>query len=326
MTSADQGPGAVLASLSRWWAQGLAVRPVAVVQTTGSAPYEAGALYALGGQDQEAEVLAGTCLGAWIKARTGPIKEGRVAAVTGDAADRLDLPCGDRLEFLTEDTPDPVHVAKRQAALATWTFIRRTIDMADGRPVLAMAAAHEPCRWAGRLWQGIYGPDWCLLQVGADAISAHLARIAQILGFLVTVSEPRALHRVAFPAGLGTLTKAMPDDTVAALRPDARSAIVALAHDPPPDDLGLWAAAPTPAFYVAALSSATTHARRCARLLSLGLDPAAALRTQGPAGLVIHSRTPAKIAVSIAAALVSHGRCETHAEDHFHATKEVSIS
>lgn len=320
MMTGDREPGAVLAALSRWQACGLPARLVTVVQTYGSAPYEAGTVYALGPQGQEAGVLAGTCLGAWIKAHAGPVRDRRVAVIAADAADGLDLPCGGRLEFLIEDNPNAEHIGQWQTALAARTCIRRTVDMADGRPMLAMASSREPCRWTGRRWQGIYGPDWCLLLVGADVISAHLARIAQTLGFSVTVSEPRAEHRAAFPAGLGTITEAMPDDAVAALAPDARTAVVALAHDPRLDDLGLWAAAPTAAFYVAAMGSATTHARRCARLLSLGLDPAAVLRIQGPAGLVIHSRTPAEIAVSIAAALVSHRRCETHTEDPFHAT------
>ena len=320
MTTADGGDGAVLSALSRWQAQGLSVRLVTVVQSYGSAPYGVGTLYALNAQGQEAGVLAGTCLGSWVKTRTGRIKERRVAVITAGSADGLDLPCGGRLEFLIEDNPDPDHVCEWRMALGTRACIRRTIDTAGGRPLLAAASAREPCRWTGHLWQGIYGPDWCLLLVGADAVSAHLARIAQTLGFSVTVSEPRAEHRAGFPAGLGTVTEAMPDDAVMALQPDARTAIVALAHDPRLDDLGLWAAAPSAAFYVAALGSAATHARRCARLLSLGLDPAAVLRIQGPAGLAIHSRTPAEIAVSIAAALVSHRRCETHAQTHFHAT------
>lgn len=326
MTTADRGDGAVLGAVSRWQAQGLSVRLATVVQSYGSAPYEAGALYALNAQGQEAGTLSGTCLGSWIKTRTGRIKERRVAVITAGPADGLDLPCGGRLEFLIEDNPDPNHVREWLAALGARACVRRTIDTVGGRPLLATASARESCRWTGHLWQGIYGPDWCLLLVGADAISIHLARIALSLGYSVTVSEPRAEHRAGFPAGLATVTEAMPDDAVMALQPDARTAVVTLAHDPRLDDLGLWAAAPSAAYYVAALGSATTHARRCARLLGLGLDPATVSRIQGPAGLAIHSRTPAEIAVSIAAALVSYKRCETHGRIHFHVTKEVAHS
>ncbi len=307
MTTVDRGDGAALGALSRWQAQGLSVRLATVVQSYGSAPYEAG-------------TPAGACLGSWIKTRTGRIKERRVAVVTAGSADGLDLPCGGRLEFLIEDNPESDHVREWHTALGARACVRRTIDTAGGRPLLATASARESCRRTGHLWQGIYGPDWCLLLVGADAIGVHLARIAQTLGFSVTVSEPRAEHRAGFPAGLGTVTEAMPDDAVMALQPDARTAVVTLAHDPRLDGLGLWAAAPSAAFYVAALGSAATHAGRYARLLSLGLDPAAVLRIQGPAGLAIHNRTPAEIAASIATALVSRKRCETHGRIHFHVT------
>ena len=143
MTAADRGDGTALSALSRWQAQGLSVRLATVVQSYGSAPYEAGTLYALNAQGQEAGTLAGICLGSWLKTRTGRIKERRVAVIAAGSADGLDLPCAGRLEFLIEDNPESDRVREWHTAPGTRTCVRRTIDTAGGRPLLATASARE---------------------------------------------------------------------------------------------------------------------------------------------------------------------------------------
>ena len=97
----------------------------------------------------------------------------------------------------------------------------------------------------------------------------------------------------------------MPDDVVLAMKPDARMAVIALTHDPKLDDLALMEALQSPAFYVAALGSRRNNETRRARLLEFGVSEEQAATLRGPAGIYIGSRTPAEIAVSIAAELVA---------------------
>jgi xanthine dehydrogenase accessory factor len=85
------------------------------------------------------------------------------------------------------------------------------------------------------------------------------------------------------------------------LKPDARTAIVTLTHDPKIDDPALEAALASNAFYIGALGSRKTHAARLERLAAKGFDEAARKRIRGPVGLAIGALSPAEIAISIVA-------------------------
>ena len=90
----------------------------------------------------------------------------------------------------------------------------------------------------------------------------------------------------------------MPDDAIAAFKPDANTAVVALTHDPKLDDLALIEALKSPAFYVGALGSRKNTAKRRERLAMFELSADEIARLHGPIGLHIGSRTPAEIAVA----------------------------
>ncbi len=98
---------------------------------------------------------------------------------------------------------------------------------------------------------------------------------------------------------------AWPDEALATLRPDARTAIVTLTHDPKIDDPGLRAALASEAFYIGCLGSRRTHAARCDRLREAGFGDGDLARIHGPVGLDIGARTPAEIAVSILAQMIA---------------------
>src|SRR5690606_33398610 len=98
-----------------------------------------------------------------------------------------------------------------------------------------------------------------------------------------------------------TLVTDWPDDAMAALAPDARTAIVTLTHDPKLDDPALKAALAGPSFYIGALGSKKTHAARVARLVQSGFAESEIARIHGPVGLAIGSKSPAEIAISIMA-------------------------
>lgn len=303
-----RGDLVVLDTLCGWHTQGLGVTLATIVHTYGSAPHEIGALYAINAQGDEVGALAGTCLGAWIKDRMQGARGLRPRIETVSGTDEIFLPCGGRVVFLVENNLGPSHLREWRSALAARKSLYRIVDAVSGEYALIPTPSGARSKWTGRFWLGAYGATWRLLLVGGGAVSTELALMARSLDFAITVSEPRGELRAAFPPGLATVTEAMPDDAVASMPPDCRTAVLALAHDPRLDDLALWEAAPSAAFYVGALGSAATHAKRRARLLGLGVDPAAVARIRGPAGIPINSHTPPEIAVSIAAALVAERR------------------
>jgi xanthine dehydrogenase accessory factor len=96
-----------------------------------------------------------------------------------------------------------------------------------------------------------------------------------------------------------TLSTEWPDDALEALRPDRRTAIVTLTHDPKIDDPALTHALARDCFYIGALGSKKTHARRVERLKQQGISDAQLARIHSPIGLAIGAVSPAEIAVAI---------------------------
>lgn len=152
-------------------------------------------------------------------------------------------------------------------------------------------------------------PPLRLAIVGAVHIAQSLAPMAALAGYDVTVIDPRRAFASdeRFPGV--TVGTDWPDDGLAALKPDARTAVVTLTHDPKLDDPALDLALRSPAFYIAALGSRKTHAGRLLRLTARGHGPEALARIHGPAGLAIGAVSPAEIAIAVLAQMtaVLHG-------------------
>jgi xanthine dehydrogenase accessory factor len=154
----------------------------------------------------------------------------------------------------------------------------------------------------------VHGPAARVLIVGAVHIAQALTRMAGIVGLAVTVIDPRRGFATEERfAGVG-LVHDWPDEAVRALRPDRRTAVVALSHDPKLDDPALDAALCSEAFFIGALGSRKSHARRLERLAALGHTQAALARISGPVGLDIGAVTQAEIALSILAEIVATRR------------------
>ena len=140
--------------------------------------------------------------------------------------------------------------------------------------------------------------------VGGVHITQFLAPMARQAGYDVTIIDPREVFSTAerFP-GSECLT-AWPDEAMEGLRPDTRTAVVTLTHDPKIDDPALVEALRSDAFYIGCLGSRRTHAARCERLAEAGFSAGDLARLHGPAGLNIGAKTPAEIAVSILAQMI----------------------
>lgn len=150
-----------------------------------------------------------------------------------------------------------------------------------------------------------YNPPLRLVIVGAVHIAQALVPMAAGLGYGVTVADPRRAFASdeRFP-GVAVSTD-WPDEALDALRPDGRTAVVTLTHDPKLDDPALDRALRSEAFYVGALGSRKTHAARLARLRDLGHGDAALARIRGPVGLDIGAVTAPEIALSVMAQIVA---------------------
>jgi xanthine dehydrogenase accessory factor len=154
-----------------------------------------------------------------------------------------------------------------------------------------------------------FNPRLRLIVVGAVHIAQALVPMALELGYAVTVIDPRRAFATEerFGDRIAMLGD-WPDEAMAALAPDSRTAVVTLTHDPKLDDPALEVALRSPAFYVGALGSRRTHAKRVARLTEAGLTPEAIGRIAAPIGLNIGAVTAPEIALSILAEITARRR------------------
>ena len=163
----------------------------------------------------------------------------------------------------------------------------------------------------GAIWfLNVFNAPPKLYIVGAVHIAQPLSRMAALSAFDVTVIDPRTAFATNERFPNLHLVTAWPDEALADLPLDARTAVVTLTHDPKLDDPALIAALKSDAFYVGALGSKKTHAARVARLKAAGFDDAATARIHGPVGLDIGAVSPAEIAISIMGQIISRLRAE----------------
>jgi xanthine dehydrogenase accessory factor len=153
----------------------------------------------------------------------------------------------------------------------------------------------------GKIFIEIFNPRLRMLIVGGVHIAQPLARMAALTGYLVTIIDPRSAFASAerFPDMI--LSGEWPDDAMKQLKPDRRTAIVTLTHDPKLDDPALAEALKSDAFYIGALGSRKTHGRRQDRLRALGFTDDQMARIHGPVGLKIGAVSPSEIGISIMA-------------------------
>ena len=156
-----------------------------------------------------------------------------------------------------------------------------------------------------RYFLHVMSPPLRLFVVGAVHIAQALVPMASLLGYAVTVIDPRRAFVAGgrFP-GVAVVTD-WPDEALGAAALDARSAVVTLTHDPKLDDPALHVALGSPAFYIGSLGSRRTHARRVERLTGAGFAPEALARIHAPVGIDIGAVTAAEIAASIVAELTA---------------------
>lgn len=319
----------VLRSLHGWRAAGRRALLATVVRTWGSSPRPVGSIMALCEDGAVVGSVSGGCIEddlidrhtrAYAQERAGAglgvgghdhrIPSGPPSfvkyGITADEAHRFGLPCGGTLELLLEYDPDPIGLAELIAALEAGRLVQRTVRLADGAATLAMAT--EPAELAVDAVQltNTFGPEYRMLIIGAGQMAEYLATMALFNGFAVTVCDPREEYRHGWKVPGAQLVSDMPDDVVVDFKPDRRSCVVALTHDPKLDDLALLEALSTEAFYVGGIGSRRNNDARRARMIEHFEQTEESLaRLRGPIGIYIGSKTPPEIAVSVMAEILA---------------------
>jgi xanthine dehydrogenase accessory factor len=305
---------AVLRTLRDWRVAGRRALLATVVRTWGSSPRPVGSIMALRDDGAVVGSVSGGCIeDDLIHRLTEAWPSGPPAFVTyglrADEAHRFGLPCGGTLELLLEHEPDAASLAELVPQLEAGRLVRRHVRLADGRVTLGSADT-GPSPGGLHLdaaeLANTFGPAYRLLLIGAGPLAEVLAQAAIACGFAVTVCDPREQYRGGWHVPGTQLVTGMPDDTVRSFRPDRRSAVVALTHDPKLDDLALLEALESEAFFVGAIGSRRNQQARRERLAEhFGLSAAALARLHGPVGLHIGSKTPPEIAISAMAQILA---------------------
>ncbi len=306
----------VIRSALAWMDRGHRVVLGTVVRTWGSSPRPPGSLMVIRDDGQVAGSLSGGCIEDDLVDR---VKRGELAprlpqAVTygasAEEAQRFGLPCGGTVLIVLE----PLHAGSRLrellAAIEQHQVTRRRLELATGLVALQPTVDGDLARFDGQVLQTVHGPRQRLLIIGGGQLSRYLASMAVMLDYGVTVCEPRDEYHEGWAEMPGvTLSSVMPDDLVIAMNLDARSAVVAVTHDPKLDDLALMEALKTPAFYVGALGSRRNNDARRARLREFDVSVAEAAALRGPVGLNLGGRTPPEIALAVLAEMTAlrHG-------------------
>lgn len=304
----------VLRQARDWHAAGHRVWLVTVIETWGSAPRPPGALLALRDDGPVVGSVSGGCVEDDLieRVRTGErvsVPSLIAYGVSKEEAARFGLPCGGNLRLVQEPLQNVGWIEEVLERTARHEIVARRLDLDSGTVTLEPGARGEEFAFDGSTLRALFGPRWRLIMIGAGQLSQALAQMALALDFEVICCDPRDEYHLAWTVPNTTFSKAMPDDLIVELQPDAHTAVVALTHDPKLDDMALLEALKSPAFYIGALGSRSNTAARKERLALFDLSAAEIDRLHGPIGLHLGSKTPAEIAVSILAEIVSvrHG-------------------
>jgi xanthine dehydrogenase accessory factor len=310
----------VLRTLRDWRAAGKRALLATVVRTWGSSPRPIGSIMALCEDGAVVGSVSGGCIEddliyRFTQAYSGKEPGHEIPAgppsfvkygVSADEAHRFGLPCGGTLELLLEFDPDAASLATLVRGLEAGRLMRRSVRLSDGLVSLSEPSAPEDLSLRDDVLANTFGPEYRMLLIGAGQLTEYLATMALFNGFAVTVCDPREEYRGAWSVTGATVVADMPDDVVTAFRPDRRSCVVALTHDPKLDDLALLEALKTESFYVGAIGSRRNNDARHARMIEHFEQTEESLkRLRGPIGIYIGSKTPAEIAVSIMAEILA---------------------
>lgn len=324
-------PRDVAAIARRWLDEFGTIALATVIKTWGSSPVPVGGQLVIGPEERFEGSVSGGCVeAAVITAGSEVMANGRpkvLAYGVGDeTAWRVGLPCGGRIEVFVERLAGAADAAYLDAVIEARgerSLLIVDSDLTSGRRALhrdtnpydvetAQQLSNGECvvleGTEGRRFLHALAPPVHVILVGAGHVAQVLADLARRVGYQTTVIDPRTAFSSETRFGGIPLRQEWPETALPALRLDACTAVITLAHDARLDDETLPIAVRSPCFYVGALGSRRTHEKRVERLLQAGLTDVEIARVDAPVGLPIGAKGPAEIAVSILGAVIKARR------------------
>ncbi len=287
-----------------------------ILTTYGSSPRPIGSLLFSDGGDTVVGSLSGGCVEDVLlkKLADGAFSERLTLDIYGQTREEsraLGLPCGGSLQILVERVePEALNQFEGalDAALSGQRYYRQ-IDL-DAQTIEAVSShdLRKVVELGNGRYQQYFGPATELVLVGVSLVAEYVAQFALALGYRVSLVDPRADKLDSWKGPDVARYCELPEDLLERYDSCAHCAILALTHDPRIDDLGMLAAIDTDAFYVGALGSARTSAKRTERLIELGIETPQLQRIRAPIGLDIGSKTPPEIAIAILGDIIAHYR------------------
>jgi xanthine dehydrogenase accessory factor len=326
----------VLSAALDWLEEGRGVALATVIQTWGSAPQPVGSQLLIDKDGNFLGSVSGGCVEAEVIVEAADViasgePKSLEFGVEDKTAWKVGLACGGAIRVFVEpvapggglqlrnhvlqDLVDDVK-ARRRAAVVT--------NLATGAQRLVHAPAELDEQLApsledafrcdkslavasdgGELFINVFNPTIRVIVVGAVHIAQQLVPMVRALGHDVVVVDPRSAFATQDRFGEVEIAREWPDEALTKIGLDARTALIALTHDPKIDDPALKIALASEAFYVGALGGRKTHANRVERLRQAGVAETDIARIHAPIGLDIGAQGAAEIALSIVAEITA---------------------
>jgi xanthine dehydrogenase accessory factor len=298
----------ILETLAAWDANGLRAAWAIVVETERSTPREPGAALAVNERGDVAGSVTGGCVEPAVFEEARAVLAGEPArlveyGIEDETAFEVGLPCGGTVRILIGPADGEV-VRELSAAVAEERAVELEVSVSEGARVVPAGQRAEP-EFADGVFHLPLLPRPRMYVFGAVGHAAALARVGRLLGYHVTVSDARARFVTSerIPEA-DELVVGWPDEVLRDALVDERTAICVLTHDRKLDIPALKAALASPAGYIGAMGSRRTTEARAAALREEGVGDEDLARIRAPIGLDIGSRTPAEVAVAVAAEIV----------------------
>jgi xanthine dehydrogenase accessory factor len=304
----------------QWHERGIGAVIATVVETWGSAPRRVGSqLIVSGDGNMEGSVSGGCVEGAVVLEALESLKDGKTKmleyGVSDDDAFAVGLACGGKIRVLVE----PVGKQMPQKLLQELGFaISRDQSVIYEINIKTMQRRLVYSEYEDRIrkdrsgfeddqitFLNVYSPKIKMDIVGAVHIAQALVPIAKIAGFSPRIIDPRESFANHERFGGIEISNDFPDLALTKTKPNYRTAVVLLSHDPKLDDPALHIALQSEAFYIGALGSKKTHHKRKERLRNSGFKEKQIERIYGPIGLNIGASSPEEIAISILSEVIA---------------------
>ena len=286
---------------------------VIVTATEGGAVRTPGALMAVSQRGDSAGYVSGGCIDADVRLNavealnTGELRKLRYGA--GSPFVDIRLPCGGAIDVLIVPNVTPETISMMYDRLDNRETVRFAV-LATGDIQLDVAPGETP------LFQTVYYPKLSLRIAGRGADCIALARLASASGFALHLQLPDEVdYEAVRSAGIGTVARLTTPCSLAPVEDDRSTAFVLMFHDAHWEAALLKQALGGPAFFIGAVGSAKTHAKRCESLREAGMSAHDIQRIRGPIGLVPSMRDASMLAISTLAEIV----------DAFHTKEAVLV-